>query len=69
MSTTVTGGTGTIFLNSEWVPDGVATVYDTVTATGSCNRNMYDRRTNAFDWTDAWCFDIQYTDEDKVVEI
>ena len=44
MSTTVTGGTGTIFLNSEWVPDGVATVYDAVTATGSCNRLMYDRR-------------------------
>ena len=44
MSKTVTGGTGTIFFNSEWVPDGVATVYDAVTATGSCNRLMYDRR-------------------------
>ena len=57
MATTVTGGTGTIFLNSEWVPDGVPTVYDSVTSTGACVRNMYDRRTNAFANTNAWCFD------------
>ena len=30
---------------------------------------MYDRRDNAFADRDAWCFNTDYTDEDKTVEI
>ena len=69
MSATITGGTGTIFLNSNWITDSATTVYDSVTDAVACNRNMYDRRINNFAWFDAWCFDTQFTDEDKVVEI
>ena len=66
---TVTGGTGTIFLNSNWVAPNQATEYEKVTARGSCVRNMFDRRTGVFANTNAWCFDTQFKDETKVVEI
>ena len=69
MAETVTGSTGTIFLNQNWVPDGVATVFTSLTSTGECVRNMYDRRTASFNWTNAWCFDNQYSDENKTVEV
>lgn len=66
---TVTGTTGTIFLNGNWVPDTAATVYNGVTSTGACRRNMFDRRDDAFAMRDAWCFDTQFGDETKTVEI
>ena len=66
---TVTGSTGTIWVNSDWVPPGVPTVYQGVIPTGACIRNMYDRRDNSFKDRDAWCFGTIWEDSGKLTEI
>lgn len=41
---TVTGGTGTIFLNADWVPDRQRNALDEVSRGTQCNHVAYDRR-------------------------
>ena len=45
---TVTGSTGTIFLNGQWIPDDGPTTYISLESQGSCVRTNYDRRDNQF---------------------
>ena len=65
MSKTDTG----VFLNSEWIPDGATSVFDSVIATGQCTRAMFDGRTLEWAWYKAWCFEPSFTDDDNVPEL
>ena len=46
--TTITGGTGTIFLNGNWITSRIRHKNLSVTPKGACERTMYDRRTDLF---------------------
>ena len=69
MAATITGDTWTTFLSTEWIPDGVTSVYDSITATGQCTRSMYDERIEGWAWYKAWCFEPSFTDDDNVPEL
>lgn len=59
---TVTGSTGTIFIDGTWVPDGAPTAYESIESIGSCKPWMFDRRDGSWKQRDAWCFTISFTD-------
>ena len=65
----MTGDIGTIFLSGEWVLEGAPSVFDSVVPTGECERNMFDNRDESFAIRQAWCFNTNFTDEEKTVEI
>ena len=71
MTSTYYGGLGTIFVESgklildshvqtQWLENG---------APYNCNEMIFDRRTNAFSNTDAYCMDTKFKDETKNTKI
>ena len=68
MSATISGATGTAFINSDWITGSATSTYDSYTATGACVRTMFDRRIDDYASYNTWCFDVQFSDQDKIVE-
>ena len=55
---TITGGTGTIFLHSDWITDEDPSVFSGgVVSKGACMRTMWDYRDPGWKVRKAWCFD------------
>ena len=53
---------GTIFVSKDILTDQDPTYFESISFSGKQSRTLYDRRTNAWDHHQAYCYDVKYID-------